>query len=145
MKNVIKATRETMKKRILVVDDNTSDTNLLKRFLEETNEYVVCEENDPKAAISAAEKFQPDLVLLDVLMPEMDGGELAASFKANSKLKAVPIIFLTSKLTKEQVTMCGGRIGGYPFLAKPIVLPEVAECLKRHLGKAEPAQHPGNS
>ena len=128
-------TRKIEKKRILVVDDNASDTQLLKRFLEETNEYVVREENDPKAALSAAEEFQPQLVLLDVLMPEMDGGAVAASFKANPKFKAVPIVFLTSKLTKEEVALCAGRIGGYPFLAKPIVLPEVAECLMRHLAK----------
>ncbi len=124
-----------IKKRILVVDDNASDTQLLKRFLEETNEFVVWEENDPKAALSTAEKFEPHLILLDVLMPEMDGGELAASFKANPKLKAVPIVFLTSKLTKKEVANCAGRIGGYPFLAKPIVLPEVADCLKLELAK----------
>jgi two-component system, OmpR family, response regulator len=127
------ATREARKKRILVVDDNASDTQFLKRYLEETGEYVVREENDPRAAVSAAEEFEPQLILLDVLMPEMDGGELAASFKANSKLKTVPIVFLTSKLTKQEVAMCAGRIGGYPFLAKPIVLTEVAACLKRHL------------
>ena len=103
--------------------------------LAEMGNHVVCAENDPKAALSAAEKFQPQLILLDVLMPEMDGGELAASFKANPKLKAVPIVFLTSKLTKKEVAMCGGRIGGYPFLAKPIVLPEVADCLRLELAK----------
>jgi PleD family two-component response regulator len=137
MKDVsaMNATREAMKKRILVVDDNASDTQLLKRYLEETNEYVVREENDPKAAVATAETFQPHLVLLDVLMPELDGGELAASFKAHARLKAVPIVFLTSKLTKEQVAMCAGWIGGYPFLAKPIVLTEVADCLKRHLAE----------
>ena len=124
---------KTEKKHILVVDDNASDTQLLKRFLEETNEFVVWEENDPRAALSTAEKFEPHLILLDVLMPEMDGGELAASFKANPRLKTVPIVFLTSKLTKEEVAMCAGSIGGYPFLAKPIVLSDVAECLKRHL------------
>lgn len=126
-------TRKAAKKRILVVDDNPSDTQLLKRYLEETHEFVVREENDPKTALSAAEEFQPQLILLDVLMPEMDGAELAAAFKANPRLKAVPIVFLTSKLTKEQVDMCAGRIGGYSFLAKPIVLTEVADCLKRHL------------
>jgi CheY-like chemotaxis protein len=124
-----------IKKRILVVDDNASDTQLLKRYLEETNEFVVWEENDPKAALSLAEKFEPQLILLDVLMPEMDGGELASSFKAHPKLKAVPIVFLTSKLTREQVAHCAGRIGGYPFLAKPIVLPEVADCLRLELAK----------
>jgi CheY-like chemotaxis protein len=133
------ATKET-KKRILVVDDNASDTQLLKRYLEGTNHYVVYEENDPKAALLAAEKFQPHLVLLDVLMPELDGGELAASFKADPKWKALPIVFLTCKLTKEEVAMCGGRIGGYPFLAKPIILSEVAECLKQSLGESKAAQ-----
>jgi CheY-like chemotaxis protein len=128
-------TIEVMKKRILVVDDNASDTHLLKRYLEETNEYVVCEENDPKAALSTAEKFQPHLILLDVLMPEVNGGELAFSFKANPTFRAVPIVFLTSKLTKQEVANCAGRIGGYPFLAKPIVLPEVADCLRIQLAK----------
>ncbi len=129
------ATNEVMKKRILVVDDNPSDTQLLKRYLEETNDFLVREENDPKAAVSTAEEFKPELILLDVLMPEVDGGELAASLKANPKLKSVPIVFLTAKLTKEEVAMRAGRIGGYPFLAKPIVLPEVAACLKLQLAK----------
>jgi len=124
-----------MKKRILVVDDNASDSQLLKRYLEETDKFVVREENDPRAALSTAEEFGPQLILLDVLMPEMDGGELAASFKAHPKLKMVPIVFLTAKLTKEEVANCGGRIGGYPFLAKPIVLHEVAACLRQQLAE----------
>src|SRR5690349_20363015 len=128
-------TNERMKKRILVVDDNATDTQLLKRYLEETDDYVVCEENNPQAAILTAEKFQPHLILLDVLMPEMDGGELASSFKANPRLRTVPIVFLTAKLTKQEVTNCGGSIGGYSFLAKPIVLPEVAACLKLQLAR----------
>jgi two-component system, OmpR family, response regulator len=131
----MKMTIRPRRKRILVVDDNAGDTQLVKRYLEENHNYLVREENDSRAALSAAEEFQPQLILLDVLMPNVDGGELAASFKANAKLKTVPIVFLTSKLTREEVALCGGRIGGYPFLAKPIVLLEVADCLKRHLGK----------
>ena len=126
---------KTDKKRILVVDDLASDTHLVKSYLERNNNYVVKEENDAQAAISAAEKFQPDLILLDVLMPGMDGGELAACFEANPKLKTVPIVFLTCVVTKEEVGLCKGRIGKYPFLAKPIVLTEVAACVKRYLGE----------
>jgi two-component system, OmpR family, response regulator len=125
---------KTEKKRILVVDDRASDTRLLKLYLEGTNDYVVREENDAKAALSAAEEFQPHLILLDVMMPGMDGGELAASFQANPKLKAVPIVFLTAAVTKGEVEASGGRFGGWPFLAKPIVLSEVVACLKQHLG-----------
>jgi CheY-like chemotaxis protein len=121
------------KKRILVVDDLTSDTKLLKRFLEGTNKYVVREENDAIAALAAAQEFQPHLILLDILMPDMDGAELASCLRANPKLQAVPIVFLTAKLSKKEADLCEGRIGDYPFLAKPIVLPEVAECLERLL------------
>jgi CheY-like chemotaxis protein len=101
------------KKRILVVDDRASDTRLLKRYLEGTDEYVVREENDATAALSAGEEFQPHLILLDVLMPGIGGAELAVCFETSTKLKAVPIVFLTSVVTKEQVGLCGGRIGSF--------------------------------
>jgi two-component system OmpR family response regulator len=123
----------TEKKRILVVDDQVSDTRIVKLLLESTSDYEVREENHAKAAISAAEEFQPDLVLLDVMMPGMDGGELAACFRANPKLKAVPIVFLTAAVTKKEVEAGGGQVGGASFLAKPVVLSEVVACLKHHL------------
>ena len=130
----MKTTMKTEKKRILAVDDQASNTRLLKLYLERTNDYVVREVNDAKAALSAAEEFQPHLILLDVMMPGMDGGELAACFQANPKLKAVPIVFLTAAVTKGEVKAGGGQVGGYPFLAKPVVLSEVLACLKHHLG-----------
>jgi CheY-like chemotaxis protein len=123
------------KKRILVVDDQANNSQLVKLCLERTNHYVVREENDAKAALRAAEEFQPHLILLDVMMPDMDGGELAACFKASPKLKAVPVVFLTAAVTKEEVMAGGGKVGGVPFLAKPIVLSEVIACLKHHLGE----------
>jgi two-component system, OmpR family, response regulator len=125
---------KTEKKRILAVDDRASNTRLVKLYLEQTNDYVVREENDAKAAVSAAEEFQPDLILLDVMMPGLDGGDLAACFQANPKLKAVPIVFLTAAVTKKEVESSGGQVGGYPFLAKPVVLTEMVACLKHHLG-----------
>ena len=123
------------KKRILVVDDQATNTRLLKLHLEQTNRYEVREENTPKAAVSTAEAFQPHLILLDVMMPGLDGGELAARFQASPKLKDVPIVFLTATVTKGEVEAGGGRIGGLPFLAKPVVLSEVTACLKRLLGE----------
>jgi len=125
---------ETQKKRILVVDDQARDTRLLKLYLEQTHDYVVREENNSRAALSAAEEFQPDLILLDVMMPGMDGGDLAAHLQASPILKGVPIVFLTAMVTKAEVTAGHGRVGNLPFLAKPVVLAEVAACLKHHLG-----------
>ena len=123
------------KKRILVVDDKAQNTRLLKLYLEQTNHYVVKEENDATAALSAAEQFQPQLILLDVMMPGISGGELAACFQASPKLKGVPIVFLTATVTKGEVETSGGQLGGFPFLAKPVVLSEVLACLKDHLGE----------
>jgi len=126
--------KKTEKKRILAVDDQTSNTRLMKLHLERTNDYEVREENSAQAALAAAEEFQPHLILLDVMMPGMDGGELAARFRANPKLKDVPIVFLTAAVTKREVESGNGLVGGYPFLAKPVVLSEVLTCLKLHLG-----------
>ncbi len=127
-------TMNSEKKRILVVDDRASSTRLVKLYLEATNEYVVREENHAKAALAAAEAFQPDLILLDVMMPGMDGGELAACFRGSATLHDVPIVFLTAAVTRDEVEAGGGRIGGIPFLSKPVVLTELAACLRQHVG-----------
>src|SRR5688572_18637751 len=121
------------KKRILVVDDLQSDTRLLKLQLEECRHFEVREENDPRAAVSTAEEFKPDLILLDLVMPSMDGRHLAACLEASPKLRAVPILFLTARITKEEVAAVGGSLGGYPFLAKPIAVSELVACIQRHL------------
>jgi CheY-like chemotaxis protein len=122
------------KKRILVVDDEASITRLLKLNLEQTGDYEVATENSSRAALATAERFQPDLMVLDVMMPEMDGGNLATALQASPKLKGVPIVFLTAAVTREEVTARHGLVGGQPFLAKPVNLKEVLACLQQHLG-----------
>jgi|WetSurMetagenome_2_1015567.scaffolds.fasta_scaffold982498_1 CheY-like chemotaxis protein len=122
------------KKRILVVDDEPSITRLLKLNLEQTGDYAVATENVARAALAAAEQFQPDLMLLDVMMPDMDGGALATALQASPKLKGVPIVFLTAAVTREEVSARHGLVGGQPFLAKPVNVREVLACLQQHLG-----------
>ncbi len=121
------------KRRILVVDDEPSITRLLKLNLEQTGHYVVEEQNVATQTLAAAETFRPDLILLDVMMPGVDGGELASQLQASHRLKRVPIVFLTAAVKKEEVASHGGLIGGLPFLAKPVDLLEVIACLNRHL------------
>ena len=123
------------KRRILVVDDEISSTRLLKLNLEATNDYVVRVENTPSAALAAAEAFQPDLILLDVMMPGLDGGDLACRFEASTKLSGVPIVFFTAAAKKHEVASRGGWIGGLPFLSKPASLSEVIGCIETHLGQ----------
>jgi DNA-binding response OmpR family regulator len=121
------------KKRILIIDDEVGTTRLLQSNLEQTDHYVVLVENTATSALASAEHFKPDLVLLDVLMPGLDGGELAQRFQASRTLRHVPVVFLTATATKNEVTTRGGRIGGLPFLAKPVDMPELIACIEKHL------------
>lgn len=122
-----------VKARILIVDDEVSATRLLKKNLEQTGAYLVRTENDSSMCLRAAIDFMPDIILLDVIMPGIDGGELAAMIRADARLKATPIVFLTAVATKNDVRKGGGVIGGMPFLAKPAGMPEVLACLREHL------------
>ena len=128
----------TTKKRILVVDDEVSFTRLLKLNLEQTDRYEVHVENTAVQALPAARRLKPDLILLDVMMPEMDGGTLAGRLREVASLEKVPIVFLTAAVKKEEVASRRGQIGGFPFMAKPVELAELLDCLKEQL--AAPAQ-----
>ena len=125
----------TEKKRILAVDDKASNTGLVKHFLEQTNQYVVREENDPNAVLAAAKEFRPHLILLDVMMPGLDSGNLAARFQSNRELNSIPIVFLTAAVTKEEIGTSSGPTRRHFHLATPVVLTEMVACLERHFGR----------
>jgi CheY-like chemotaxis protein len=121
------------KRRILVVDDEPSITRMLKRNLEETGHYEVLGVNDPTVALATARAFKPDLILLDVMMPQVSGDTLASQMQEHPQLKGTPIVFLTALATPGEVSSHGGLIGGLPFLAKPVDLTVVIGCIERHL------------
>ena len=125
----------TPKKRILLVDDEKSLTTLMKLNLEESGRYEVRVENWPEDAQAAAREFKPDLVLLDIIMPRLPGGDVAALFKADPQLKDVPIVFLTAAVRKSQVEDHEGYICDYPCLAKPATAEEVMAMIEKHLRK----------
>ncbi len=121
------------KKRILVIDDEPSITRLLKINLEDTGRYVVAVENKGAHALEAARQFHPDAILLDVMLPDADGGDIASQLQESTALSHVPIVFLTAAVTKDEVRSHKGKIGGLPFLAKPVDMPEVLGCLRQQL------------
>src|SRR4026207_408556 len=82
------------KKRILIIDDEVSFARMVKINLEKTGMFEVRVENRAAAALPAAREFRPDLVLLDVIMPTMDGGDVAKQIKRDRTLRGTPIIFL---------------------------------------------------
>ena len=107
------------RKRILVVDDEPDMTLMVRLNLRKTGRFEVAEENDATRALATARAFQPDVILLDVLMPDMDGGDVLAQLRDDPKLKGVPVIFLTATVLKEEVKSKGGTIAGQPFIPKP--------------------------
>jgi len=120
------------KRRILIVDNDRDTTHLVKILLERTGRYSVLEENDATKAHQSAQNFRPDLILLDVVMPETDGGEVAAQIQADPELRRTPVIFLTALVTETE-TKAGLRIQGHPFLAKPINIPELINRIEENL------------
>jgi CheY-like chemotaxis protein len=77
--------------RVLIVDDNSEFTHRASEFLQNTHRYVVCEENNPRKALETARNFHPDLILLDLIMPQADGTEVAAQITSDWMLHSVPI------------------------------------------------------
>ena len=104
-------------KKILVVDDEPVNIELVKEFL--SKEYEVHTATDGKEALAKAEEMSPDLVLLDVIMPEINGYEVCRQFKSNAKTFFIPIVMLTS-LTDRNERIKAIEAGADDFLSKPI-------------------------
>ena len=120
------------KPRILIIDNNRDFTLSAKVGLERTGRYSVCEENEPARAHQTAQRVKPDLILLDIAMPETDGGEVAAWIESDPTLHRTPVVFLTALVTKAEARS-GLEIQGHPFLAKPISIPDLVAGIERNL------------
>lgn len=121
------------RKRILVVDDELSFTRLLKMNLEDTDDYEVRLETWAQRALGTAREFEPDLILLDVVMPQLRGDQVAAQLRADAKLGTTPVVFLSAAVEKRAVRENDGFINGQPFIAKPASVEEIVEGIERHL------------
>ena len=108
------------KSRILVVDDDPNISRLVATILSQSSQYEVRTENRAYAALASARDFKPDLVLLDVDMPGKDGGEVASEIHGDPALAHVPIVFLTSLVSRNEAGNGLSLRGGMRFLAKPV-------------------------
>lgn len=103
---------------ILVIDDDQDDLKVLQSILTEQG-YTVRISNSGKLALESARILPPDLILLDILMPEMDGYEVCAALKADDRLQEIPVMFL-SALEKVEKKLKGFELGGFDYIGKPI-------------------------
>jgi two-component system response regulator RpaA len=125
-----------MKKRILIVDDE-SDTKLLKLALAE---YEVRVETDSSSALAVAIEYRPDLILLDLVMPEVHGSVLAENIRREERLRRVPIVLVSALVHSKKDDGRAVQIGDYPALGKPFSVDELKRCIAQQLSGKRPIQ-----
>jgi len=118
------------RKKIAAVDDNPENLTALKNTLKET--YMVYPNPSAQDMFELLEHVKPDLILLDVEMPEMSGYEAIKKLKSDDKYKEIPVIFLTS-MNDEQSEKEGLQLGAADYIHKPFVTPVLLERIKAHL------------
>ena len=122
-----------MKKKILFVDDEQALLKMIKLNLEATGKFEVRTESEGKRVLEAANLFKPDLILLDIVMPDVEGSEVARQLKSDAKLSDIPIVFLTATVTSEEIDSAGSTIGGQMFLAKPVTVKQLIDSMEKNL------------
>ncbi len=122
---------EKKRELILIVDDNPQNIQLLGSIIKE-DQYELAFATRGADALAYLEAEKPDLILLDVMMPEMDGYAVCEKIKANKKLKDIPIIFLTAKKEAEDIVK-GFKIGGVDYITKPFYPIELMARVENHL------------
>lgn len=120
--------------KILVVDDEPFITRLLASRLK-ANDYEVIIANDGMRALNMAQEQKPDLIMLDIMMPQMDGFETATKLKGNVLTKDIPIIMLTAKGTQDSIAKAIGEIGAVGYIIKPFEPETLFVEIKKALNK----------
>lgn len=123
------------KKKVLIVDDEEDFAVMVKLNLEATGRYEVRTENKGLLAVVTAKEFKPDLILLDIIMPDIEGSQVAASLKGDRDTAKIPVVFLTAMVTKEETESAGGVIAGNPFIAKPVDTKSLIDCIEKNISK----------
>ncbi|MGC9526116.1 MAG: two-component system response regulator [Limnospira sp.] len=116
---------------ILIVDDTPGNLHLLSRILIKRG-YQVCEANDGKTALEAAQTRLPDLILLDIMMPDMDGYSVCTQLKSDQKTAEIPVIFL-SALDDVFDKVKAFQAGGVDYITKPFQFQEVLARVQNQL------------
>ena len=121
------------KKRIMIVDDEAAFTRMMKLVLEKTGQYEVLGVNKAPEALEQARGYRPDLILLDVVMPEMDGGDVAAQLQADPVLKNIPVVFLTALVGEKESRSGSVMRAGFRFLGKLTSDDNLLACIEQNL------------
>jgi DNA-binding response OmpR family regulator len=121
------------KRKVLIVDDEVDLTRLLKLILEKSDDFEVRTENNALNAIDAAHEFKPDVILLDVIMPGMNGKQIAKMIKNDKELTHSKIIFFSALLGLRDTGVMGKVVGDQMRLSKLVNARNVVDCIENTL------------
>ena len=120
-------------KTILIVEDEEDHLEIVKLILEQHN-YNLISARDGKEGVDSTLKFLPDLLILDVMLPEMNGYEVCKAIRNNPKTKAIPVIMLSIRSNPEDIE-AAYKVGANKYMTKPFNLEELVKEVKRYLGE----------
>lgn len=128
-----------VKKRILLIDDEVDFCYMTKKHLENTKEFEVAIESNAIKGIELAIEQKPDLILLDIMMPEMDGLAVLSRLKSNEATSSIPIIMLTAKKDVGTIAEAQSSLAA-DYIIKPFTPQVLVDSLKKYLGMKKKEQ-----
>ncbi len=120
------------KKKILIIDDEIEACNFSKSILERRG-FSVLVAYQGSVGLEMAKREKPDLILLDIMLPDMDGSEIAQNLLEDEATKNIPIVFITALARKNEIEKESGFIKGRKFVAKPITAEELVRVVEETL------------
>lgn len=121
------------KKKLMLIDDDEAVLALLYKTL--SGKYAVVTTSRPDKAVALAAAEQPDAILCDIDMPQMNGGEVAKAMAADAQTAGIPLVFLTSLVTPSEVESAGGYIADRPGVSKSAPLAELLACIEAAMAR----------
>src|SRR5271169_883136 len=128
------SSRETMSKKILVVDDSKTALMMEREILEKRTNYQCVTAADGQEAVEKAQQEHPDLVLMDVVMPRMNGFEACKMMRQQASTREIPIVLVTTR-SEESYMEAGFQSGCNDYITKPVDGAELVALLQSYLGE----------
>ena len=124
------------KKRVLIIDDEENFCKLAKKNIEQAGEFEVDIATNGDDGIRLVREIKPDLILLDIIMPGMDGGDVINLIRNDASIKDTPIVFLTSLVREGESSSQESFTRGYSLLAKTVTVGELIACIKKNVRRS---------
>jgi two-component system, OmpR family, alkaline phosphatase synthesis response regulator PhoP len=120
------------KQRVLIIDDEENFCKLVKKNIEQTGEFEVYIAINGDDGMTLVREIKPDLILLDIVMPGLDGADVVSLIRNDQSIKDTPIVFLTALAREEESSPQEAIIRGYSLLAKTVTVGELIACVRKN-------------